>query len=152
MFSNVKQVLAQHRQSTPNHWPRPTYLGTTFSPLQCYYMNLDFRQVFDRICTLGLNRMRLGAYWNVIQKGPNEYDFAELDWLLDRCDRHNIEVALVVGMKAPRWPEFHFPQWVSDRAVTGAGSEPNPLPGSKLPAADFSVRPLSSRKSIWCDR
>jgi hypothetical protein len=119
MFGNVKQVLAQ---TIPGRrWQRPPYLGTTFSPLQCYYMNLDFRKAFEQICTLGLNRIRLGAYWNVIQKAPDVYDFSELDWLLDRCDRHNIEVALVVGMKVPRWPEYHFPQWVSDRYATGAG-------------------------------
>ncbi len=122
MLSQVKPALAQ--ALPPKGWQRPPNLGTTFSPLQCYYLNLDFRETFDQICQLGLNRIRLGAYWNVIQKSPTEYDFSELDWLLDRCDRHNITVALAVGMKVPRWPEFHFPQWVSDRANTGAGTAP----------------------------
>jgi hypothetical protein len=121
MFGNVRQVLAQAMTPTTSRSPRPPYLGTTFSPLQCYYMNLDFRKVFQQVTTLGLNRIRLGAYWNVIQKNQNEFDFSELDWLLDQCDRANIEVALVVGMKVPRWPEYHFPQWVSDRYNTGAG-------------------------------
>jgi hypothetical protein len=121
MFGNVRQVLAQAIAPAPSRWQRPLHLGTTFSPLQCYYMNLDFRQVFQQVTTLGLSRIRLGAYWNVIQKHQNEFDFSELDWLLDQCDRANIEVALVVGMKVPRWPEYHFPQWVSDRYNTGAG-------------------------------
>jgi hypothetical protein len=121
MFGNVRQVLAQAMTPTASRSLRPTHLGTTFSPLQCYYMNLDFRKVFQQVTTLGLNRIRLGAYWNVIQKNQNEFDFSELDWLLDQCDRAQIEVALVVGMKVPRWPEYHFPQWVSDRYNTGAG-------------------------------
>jgi Beta-galactosidase len=100
------------------------YLGTTFSPLQCYYMGLDFRQAFNAIATLGLDRIRLGAYWNVIEQQPGVYDFSELDWLLEQCAAHQIEVALSLGMKVPRWPEFHFPQWVSDRADTGAGDRP----------------------------
>jgi Beta-galactosidase len=99
----------------------PYYLGTTFSPLQCYYMDLDFRAAFRQIATLGLDRIRLGAYWNVIEQRPGEFDFSELDWLLEQCAQNRIEVALAVGMKVPRWPEFHFPQWVIDRAETGAG-------------------------------
>jgi hypothetical protein len=122
-FGNIKPTLAQ--ALTPrsvNAWQRPPYLGTTFSPLQCYYMNLDFRAAFQQICTLGLKRIRLGAYWNVIQKQVNQNDFSELDWLLDQCDKNNIEAVVAVGMKVPRWPEFHFPQWVSDLANTGAGA------------------------------
>jgi Beta-galactosidase len=102
----------------------PYYLGTTFSPLQCYYMGLDFRQAFQAIATLGLDRIRLGAYWNVIEKQPGEFDFTELDWLLDQCAQHHITVALAVGMKVPRWPEFHFPDWVSDWGETGSGMQP----------------------------
>jgi GH35 family endo-1,4-beta-xylanase len=87
-------------------------------------MNLDFRQTFRQICHLGLHRVRLGAYWNVIEKQRGEYDFTELDWLLEQCAQHNIDVVLVVGMKVPRWPEFHFPQWVSDCEDTGPGYAP----------------------------
>lgn len=100
---------------------RPTYLGTTFSPLQCYYLGLDYRAAFQEICQLGLDRIRLGAYWNDIEKSPGVFDFTTLDWLLEEAHRHNITVAVAVGMKVPRWPEFHFPQWVSDRHDTGAG-------------------------------
>jgi hypothetical protein len=121
--SLAQNAMAQN-EMPENGMPLPsrTYLGTTFSPLQCYYMDLDFRQAFEAIAQLGLDRVRLGAYWNVIEKQPNVYDFSELDWLLDRCASSGIEVALAVGMKVPRWPEFHFPQWVSDRADTGAGT------------------------------
>jgi Beta-galactosidase len=103
---------------------RPYYLGTTFSPLQCYYMGLDWRRTFSAIAGLGLDRIRLGAYWNVIEKQPSGFDFTELDWLLEQCDRRGIAVALAVGMKVPRWPEFHFPDWVSLRGDTGAGDRP----------------------------
>jgi hypothetical protein len=102
----------------------PYYLGTTFSPLQCYYMGLDFRLAFQAIARLGLDRIRLGAYWNVIEKQPEAADFRELEWLLEQCDQYGIEVALSLGMKVPRWPEFHFPDWVSMQGDTGAGMTP----------------------------
>jgi Beta-galactosidase len=103
---------------------RPPYLGSTFSPLQCYYLGLDYKAAFDAICRLGLDRIRLGAYWHEIEGQEHQYDFSTLDWLLERCHNHNIEVVLALGLKVPRYPEFHFPQWVRDRYDTGAGTTP----------------------------
>ncbi len=94
---------------------RPPYLGTTFSQLQCRYIGLDYRAAFQDICQIGLDRIRLCAYWNEIETQPGLYDFSILDWLLAEADRNQIEVVLAVGMKVPRWTEFYFPQWVSDR-------------------------------------
>jgi Beta-galactosidase len=87
-------------------------------------MELDYRQAFAEICQLGLDRIRLCAYWNELQPDQDRWDFSTLDWLLDRCHQHKIEVVLAIGMKVPRWPEFHFPHWVSDRYDTGAGDQP----------------------------
>jgi hypothetical protein len=110
------------RPPTPSQYRRPPYLGTTFSPLQCYYMNLDPRQVFKSLMGLGLNRIRLGAYWHELEPKPGQMDFSQLDWLLEQCHQAKIEVVLAVGMKVPRWPEFHFPDWVKAQYETGAGS------------------------------
>lgn len=120
----INQAQTLSTLLTANRAYVPFSLGTTFSPLQCYYMNLDFHQAFRQIAQLGLARVRLGAYWNVIEKQRGEYDFTELDWLLDQCAQHRIEVVLAVGMKVPRWPEFHLPQWVNHLGDTGPGMVP----------------------------
>lgn len=103
---------------------RPQVLGTTFSQLQCHYMELDLQETFRAICELGLDRIRLCAYWDDIERTENEFNFSTLDWLLDECDRHKIEVVLAVGMKVPRWPEFHFPQWLQNRHDVFAQGRP----------------------------
>jgi hypothetical protein len=104
--------------------PAQVKLGTTFSQLQCRYLGLDYRDTFRQICGLGFDRIRLCAYWNEIEPFPNQFDFTALDWLLEECDRHRIQAVLALGMKAPRWPEFHFPDWISQRHETGAGATP----------------------------
>lgn len=103
---------------------RPRALGTTFSQLQCRYMGLDYQEVFKRICSLKFDRIRLCSYWNEIEPVENQFDFTTIDWLLEESQRQGIEVVLTVGMKAPRWPEFHFPDWVSARYDTSGGPEP----------------------------
>lgn len=89
-------------------------IGTTFSPLQCEYLRLDYKTVFMKILDEGQYELiRLGAYWNRIEKIAGKYEFEELDWLLEQCKERNVHVMLTVGMKAPRWPEFHLPHWLS---------------------------------------
>lgn len=103
---------------------RPPVLGTTFSQLQCYYMGLDYRETFKRICSLGLNRIRLCSYWHEIEPHENQFDFTALDWLLEESHNQGIEIVLTVGMKAPRWPEFHFPDWIKARYDTSSSKTP----------------------------
>ena len=103
---------------------RSPVIGTTFSQLQCGYMGLDYQQTFREICALGFDRIRLCSYWNEIEPIDNQFDFTRLDWLLEQSDRAGIEVILTVGMKAPRWPEFHFPDWVKAKYDTSGHPEP----------------------------
>jgi hypothetical protein len=95
-------------------------LGTTFSQLQCRYIGINYREAFRQICSLGFKRIRLCSYWNEIEPQENQFVFSTLDWLLEESERHGIDVVLAVGMKVPRWPEFHFPKWVSERYETGS--------------------------------
>jgi hypothetical protein len=103
---------------------RSARLGTTFSQLQCRYLGLDYRKAFGHICSLGFNHIRLCSYWNEIESVENQFDFTTLDWLLDESHRQGVDVVLTVGMKAPRWPEFHFPDWLNDRYDTSGNPQP----------------------------
>lgn len=99
-------------------------LGTTFSQLQCHYLNLDYQETFRQVCELGFRHIRLCSYWHELEPIENQYDFSTLDWLLAESDRRNIEVVLTVGMKAPRYPEFHFPQWLEAQQDTRNTAQP----------------------------
>lgn len=103
---------------------RPQTLGTTFSQLQCQYLGLDYQTVFRQICRLGFDQIRLCCYWHELEPQPNQFDFTTLDWLLQESERHQIDLILAVGMKVPRWPEFHFPEWLSNQYETGRGYAP----------------------------
>lgn len=128
--------------ASPISLPRSAVLGTTFSQLQCRYLELDYRSAFRQICQLGFKRIRLCSYWNELEPQDNQFDFTSLDWLLEESDRQGVEVVLAVGMKVPRWPEFHFPDWLSDRYETGAGKLP--LDQRSPAVADYGLRFLET--------
>ncbi|MEQ9237691.1 beta-galactosidase [Coleofasciculus sp. E2-BRE-01] len=74
----------------------------------------NWRNALDAMDELGdeFNFLRLGAYWEDLEKSENNYDWKELDELLDEIERKGkYGVLLTVGMKAPRWPEYYIPKW-----------------------------------------
>ena len=76
-------------------------IGATFSATNARWLGLDAEDALARVIELGLDPLRLCGYWD---QPPDD-----LDWQLDQATRAGRQVALTIGMKAPRWPEFHLP-------------------------------------------
>ena len=78
-------------------------------------MGLDWEEALEEILNLGLNPIRLGAYWSEIEKGKGEYNFSLLDREIQAISRQKASIVLVVGVKSPRWPEFYLPLWLREK-------------------------------------
>ena len=55
--------------------------------------------------------IRIAAMWSDVEEEKGEYDFSRVDWMMDKAVEYDAKVTLVVGQKAPRWPECHVPVW-----------------------------------------
>lgn len=87
--------------------------GVTFVPQQARDLGLDWQKVFTSILDdLGVRKIRLAAYWDIIEKTPGQFDWSETDWLLTKTDKRGIDVIMSVGGRLPRWPECHYPDWI----------------------------------------
>lgn len=58
-----------------------------------------------RLLELGLDPLRLSAYWEEV----DATGYGALDWQLDEAVRAGRGILLTVGMKAQGWPEFAIP-------------------------------------------
>ncbi|MBI3914146.1 MAG: beta-galactosidase [Chloroflexi bacterium] len=126
---------------------RPNLLGTTFSQLQCRYLGLDFRETFWAITNLGLDIVRLCTYWNEIEVDKGEFNFSTIDWIMEKAQEADWQIVLSVGMKTPRWPEFHFPRWVSDKYDISRTDIPlDSLPGLAEDALAFTHKVVEHLK------
>lgn len=87
--------------------------GANFSISQAVYVAGDeWRQLYlSLLDELKPQRLRLMAYWPVIEPARGKFDFSQIDYLLAQAGSRNIEVILVLGRKQPRWPECHHPEW-----------------------------------------
>lgn len=90
-------------------------LGMTFSSRYAEGLGLNARETYLALLDdIGVKKMRLPVYWDLVEKNKGEYDFSEVDWQLAEAKKRDVDVILTVGLKVPRWPECHIPQWARE--------------------------------------
>lgn len=79
------------------------------------YLGVDPKACLtDALEDLGVRRLRLMSYWSQIEAKRGKYDFKELDWQIKMAEKYNAEVTLCLGLRQPRWPESHWPDWARE--------------------------------------
>src|SRR5260221_2422766 len=91
-------------------------LGAAFSHRHLKYLNLDIEKALIQFKNLGLKWMRVCCYWDEIESVEGKYQFNEVDRIVVFCEKNNINVILSIGMKAPRYPEYYFPNWLKRKS------------------------------------
>ncbi len=90
----------------------PEY-GISFSQEYAASLGLNWQETYIAMLEeLHPKYVRVAAMWKQVEPEQSVYDFSEVDFMMDEAAKRGIKVALVVGQKAPRWPECHVPQWV----------------------------------------
>lgn len=91
----------------------PMTFGVSFIPDYASYLGTDPQKSMDALINdVGVRNFRLTSYWNDIEKSPGHYDFTQLDWEFQKAEKSNSRVILTLGLRQPRWPECHAPNWV----------------------------------------
>ena len=92
-----------------------TNYGVSFSIKAAREMDLDPKACLkSSLKDLGVRRLRLMSYWDEHEKIQGVYDFTELDWQLELAGKYGAEITLCLGLKQPRWPESHWPEWAKE--------------------------------------
>ena len=88
--------------------------GVVFSFKQAENLGLNPRATFLAMLEdLKPKSLRAIAYWDRVERVDDEFDFSELDFQLQEAEKRNIKTTLIIGEKVPRWPECHYPGWLS---------------------------------------
>ena len=90
-------------------------LGMTFSSRYTEGLGLDWHETYLALLDdMKIREWRLPAYWDLIEKQKGEYDYADLDWQIEEAGKRGATVILTMGLKVPRWPECHIPDWAKE--------------------------------------
>jgi len=105
------------------HKNEPLVFGATFIPTYAESFGLDPQEVMTAaIDDLGIKRFRLVSYWDESEKEQGIYDFSDLDWQFRLAEERGAKVSLAIGLRQPRWPECHMPNW-AERMTKAQWSE-----------------------------
>lgn len=91
---------------------KPLVVGTSFIADYAAYLGVDPHATLSAILDdLQVKHLRLVSYWSDIEQTQGTYDFSELDWEFQQANAHSAKVSLAIGLRQPRWPECHMPDW-----------------------------------------
>lgn len=97
---------------------RETYhvdFGISFSKGHATTLGLDWQKSFlAMLDELKPKYLRLSAPWNEIESSQGRFETTDLDWQMAQALKARAKVTLVIGQKAPRWPECHVPSWAGE--------------------------------------
>jgi len=95
----------------------PLTLGASFIPDYAEQLGVNPQQTLHAIMyDLGVRNLRFVSYWNDVEPTKGHYDFKTLDWEFAAADAAHAKVTLSIGLRQPRWPECHPPNWVNTAA------------------------------------
>lgn len=91
---------------------KPVEIGATFISSYAKDLGVDPVETLSAVIhDLGIKHLRLVSYWDEIEKTQGQYDFSNLDWQMKMAESNNVGVSLSLGLRQPRWPECHMPNW-----------------------------------------
>ncbi|MBI2644450.1 MAG: hypothetical protein HYW95_03025 [Candidatus Wildermuthbacteria bacterium] len=86
--------------------------GITFSHSYARDLGLDWRQTYLALLDdLGVRNIRIPLYWNELEREEGAFDFSLWDWQLQELEKRQGKAIIAIGVKLPRWPECHIPEW-----------------------------------------
>ncbi len=89
--------------------------GVSFDPDYAESLGLDWKRAYLALLDeVGVDHLRLAAFWNRVEPQDNQFDFARLDFQMQEARKYGAKVVLSVGRRLPRWPECHVPVWAAD--------------------------------------
>ena len=98
--------------------------GISFNKQHAESLKLDWKEVYLAMLEdLKPKYIRIAATWSEVESDENQYNFSDVNWQMDMADKYGTKVVLVVGQKAPRWPECHVPEWVDGLSDEGYEKE-----------------------------
>ncbi len=111
----VAWVGLAYRDFKRAHAGEPDMPGVSFSILYAKELGIDWQAAYlAMLHDLQIKHFRLMSYWETIEAKPGEYQFADLDYQMQQAVQAGAQVSLAIGLRQPRWPECHQPDWAAN--------------------------------------
>lgn len=102
---------------------KPYVMGASFIPDYAQSLGVDPQSTMDGLLNIGVKHFRLVSYWSDGEPAKGQYDFSQLDWEFKKAEAAHAKVTLSLGLRQPRWPECHMPDWAASESFSQWGPQ-----------------------------
>ncbi|HDZ54132.1 MAG TPA: hypothetical protein ENI19_01965 [Candidatus Nealsonbacteria bacterium] len=89
--------------------------GVNFSQKHASLLGLDWQETYLALLDdLEVKNLKVAAHWDSIEPEDGNFNFGDLDWQIEEAEKREAQILLAIGMKTPRWPECHTPNWAKN--------------------------------------
>jgi len=89
--------------------------GVNFSQKHAQNLGLDWKETYLALLDdLGAKKLKVAAHWDLIEPEEGKFQFEDLDWQIREAEKREAKILLAIGMKTPRWPECHIPEFAKN--------------------------------------
>ena len=120
----------------------PTQLSASLSTTQLQNLDLNLDQALDQTLSFHFSHLRLASYWHKLEFTPHHYRFSQLTEILTRCQQAHQNVVLTLGVKAPRWPEYYWPDFIENKNFDSSATQQSIL--------DYLAKMITKLKHFSC--
>lgn len=121
IFFIIILSLAFFAIKVPDYYPKnieeplpKNFFGVTYSKKYATELGLNWKEIYLKMLNdLNVKYVRLPVYWDDIEKVEGIFDFSDYLFMIEEGEKRNVEFILSFGMKTPRWPECHIPEWIN---------------------------------------
>ena len=117
--------------------------GVNFSQEHAEKLGLDWKETYLALLDdLGAKKIKIAVPWDLLEPEQGTFDFKDLDWQIQKAKERGVSVLLAIGMKTPRWPECHIPEWAK-------GLTEKEQKQRVLKAVEKTVLRYGEEESVW---
>ena len=94
---------------------KETTWGVNFSQKHAKLLGLDWKETYLALLDdLKVKNIKVAAHWDLIEPSDGQFNLGDLDWQIQEAEKRGAKIFLAIGMKTPRWPECHIPEWAAN--------------------------------------
>ncbi len=89
--------------------------GVTYSKDYARYLNVEWKEMYLSILDdLQVSHIRIAIPWKDVEPEQGAYAFDDYHFMIEEAGKRGVSIVPVVGLRTPRWPECHTPEWAAD--------------------------------------
>ena len=90
-------------------------LGISLSQKKLAELAIKLETALTESLKYNFSLIRLSLYWNEIETKKGKYNFSEIKKILNFYEKNNQDIILSIGVKAQRWPEYYWPNFIENK-------------------------------------